>query len=259
MATSVVVATANVLCTLDAADARRALRLVLDAGPDLVGLQEWQLPRLRLLRESGTVRLVPAPGRLARRTAPAAGYLWFAPLVGGCAVGMRAERFEPVSATVRLLSPVRRGDRADRGFGIEPARVATVCVVRDREDGRTLSLVDFHLTPGVQARGVYREDRPRLVARHRREVRVLERLVAEQQALGHEVYAVGDSNVDGLRLAGLTSAWAGRPDGGGTLGPRRRVDDVHGPGPATSVTLLSTPSDHRAVLAVRPAGSPGFR
>jgi len=75
--------------------------------------------------------------------------------------------------------------------------------------------------------------------------------VSEQLALGHVVLAVGDSNFDGARLAGLTSAWEGREGEPGTLGPRRKVDDVHGPGPASSVTLLATGSDHKAVLVRR--------
>jgi hypothetical protein len=66
------------------------------------------------------------------------------------------------------------------------------------------------------------------------------------------VYAVGDSNLDGLRLPGLTSAWEGREDEPGTLGEgTRKVDDVHGPGPASDVRRLTTPSDHQAVLATR--------
>jgi hypothetical protein len=115
--------------------------------------------------------------------------------------------------------------------------------------------VNYHLSPGVQALGRYREDRPALVARHRKEVRRLQDVVAAQLALGHDVYAMGDSNVDGFRLPGLTSAWEGRDDGPGTLGPRRRVDDVHsGRGRATSVTLLASDSDHKAVVVshVRP-------
>ena len=66
------------------------------------------------------------------------------------------------------------------------------------------------------------------------------------------VYAVGDSNLDGLRLPGLTSAWEGREDEPGTLGSgTRKVDDVHGPGRASAVRRLTTPSDHQAVLVTR--------
>jgi hypothetical protein len=127
----------------------------------------------------------------------------------------------------------------------------TVAVYRDLRAERLVSLVDFHLTPAVQAKGRYRDDRPALAARHRQEVRRVQQVVDEQLARGRTVFAVGDSNFDGLRLAGLESAWEGREDEPGTLGRRRKVDDVHGPGPAESVTTLRTPSDHKAVLVRR--------
>ena len=44
----------------------------------------------------------------------------------------------------------------------------------------------------------------------------------------------------------------GREGDLGTYGPRRKIDDVHGPGSADEVTLLTTASDHRAVVARRP-------
>jgi hypothetical protein len=53
-------------------------------------------------------------------------------------------------------------------------------------------------------------------------------------------------------MQGVTSAWQGRESEPGTLGPRRHVDDVHGPGPATWVVAVETPSDHRAVVVCRP-------
>ena len=66
------------------------------------------------------------------------------------------------------------------------------------------------------------------------------------------MYAAGDSNFDGLRLAGLSSSWEGREDHPGTIGSAtRKVDDVHGPGPADEVTLVTTPSDHRALVTTR--------
>jgi hypothetical protein len=76
-------------------------------------------------------------------------------------------------------------------------------------------------------------------------------VVDQQLALGRTVFAVGDSNFDGFRLAGLESAWAGREAEPGTLGGRRKIDDVHGPGPAEAVTTVITPSDHKAVLVRR--------
>lgn len=229
---STVVATANVLCTLGSAAASEALGAVLRAEPDLVCLQEWSWRRRGLL--SGT------------------GYRWVAPLLGGCPVGVRADRYDLVESSTRLLAGPGRSDRGARPLPVAPGRFATLAVVRDRSTGEPAAVVSFHLTPGVQGGGVYRADRPHLVARHRRESATLERLVAEQHRLGRVVHAGGDSNLHGFRLAGLTSAWEGtdRDDVGGTLG-RRRIDDVHGPGPARDLTLVTTASDHRALVVRR--------
>jgi hypothetical protein len=250
MADHTVVATANILYTLPHHAAREALRGVLDSGPDLVGLQEWGLRRRRLLRESGRVWL---PVRRGARPPgdPSLAYLWCTPVVGGCPVGVLAARFEMIECGSRLLERGGRSDRGARPFPLMPPRFATVAVVRDLQRDQPVSLINFHLTPGVQARGRYREDRPLLVARHREEVRSLDRLVGEQLALGRTVYAVGDSNFDGLRLTGLTSAWEGREGGPGTLGSRRKIDDVHGPGRSESVSLLASASDHKAVVVRR--------
>lgn len=248
-----VVATANVRCTLAADDARLALREVLASAPDLVGLQEWSPRRWPLLRETGRVAVVPHVGAtLGPRRGQDRGYLWNAPLLGGCAVGARADRYEPLRCRARLLSRPGRADRDGQVLALEPGRLATAAVYRDRHSGRTVALVSYHLVSGVQVAGVYRADRPALVDRHRREVDRLQQLVGELLAEGHVVHAVGDSNFDGLRLPGLTSAWETRADAPGTLGPRRHVDDVHGPGPAVAVLPVHTPSDHVALLVRRP-------
>ncbi len=247
------VVTANVLCTVRLADAREALRGILDGEPDLVGLQEWGLSRQRLLRETGTLRVRLMRGSRSGRgvSGRSPEYVWVSPLLGGCPVGARADRFELVEFRSRILGWFGRSDRGVRPVPILPLRIATVAVFRDNRRVRTVSVVNFHLVPGVQTRGRYRQDRPLLVARHQREVRNLGRIVGEQLALGHVVYAMGDSNFDGLRLAGLTSAWEGRESGPGTLGSRRKIDDVHGPGLSTSVTLLTNGSDHKAVVVRR--------
>jgi len=242
------VVTANVLRTLDPVAARGVLAGVIAEEPDLVALQEWDLPRLGLLRGTGHVRLLPAPGISQRRSCPDSGYVWCAPLLGGCVVGAKTDRYDLTGCRVRLLSMLGRGDNPGRPFGIEPPRIVSIGTYRDRQDGRTTSLLSFHLVPGVQARGRYRDDRPLIACRHRREVRRLQSLVDERLAEGHVVYAAGDSNFDGLRLRGLVSAWEGRDDGPGTHGPFRKIDDVHGPGRASSVTLLANASDHKAVV-----------
>jgi hypothetical protein len=232
MTEQTIVATANVLRSLRRQDAGAALRGVLDRRPDLLGLQEWSFLRRGLLAEVDD-------------------YVWSSPLLGECPVGARADRFDLLGARSRLLAGPGRADPGVRPLRLVPPRAATVAVYRDRAADRTMALVNFHLTPGVQARGRYRSDRPRLVARHRAEVTALARLVQEQLARGYTVYAVGDSNYDGLRLPGLTSAWEGREDGPGTLGSRRKIDDVFGPGRSEEVTLLSSASDHKAVVVRR--------
>ncbi|GAA3825005.1 hypothetical protein [Nocardioides panacisoli] len=245
----VVVASANILYTLGREDARTALGQVLGAGPDLVGLQEWYVSRLGLLREHGDVRVVPG-GRLgaSRRSA----YHFVSAVGGGNVVGARADRFDLVSASAPWLSRIGRSDRPDRLLRTEPPREATVGVYRDRRTGGTVAVVSYHLVSGGTTADGYRADRPVLARRHRDEVRRLERLVAGLQRAGHVVHAVGDANYDLLRLTGLTSAWQGREDHAGTIGTgTRKIDDVHGPGPATDVRLLTTPSDHRAVIATR--------
>jgi hypothetical protein len=243
------VATANIDFHLRAADAHAALHTVLEQQPDLVGLQEWHLQRVASLRRVGS--LVVPPFSRWRFAGAASSYAWTGLLVGGTAVGARTDRFTQVEAHAVLLSPPGFADKPDRPLGLEPPRYAAVGLYRDRYVDRTVALVSYHLVPGVQAAGRYRADRPRLVARHRHEHARLERLVDRLHTRGHVVHAVGDANFDGFSLAGLTSCWEGHPEGGGTH-HARRIDDVFGPVPATSVRLLTTASDHRAVLAERP-------
>jgi len=243
---NLVVATANVLRSLSREEARSSLRAVLDREPDIVGLQEWGIARWRAVRDSGRLRTVPGRRRAASSRPD---YVWCVPVYGGCAVGVRAERFRVVDTRLRVLNPPGRADNPGRPLGLEPARVATVVRLDDRATGRRLGMVCFHLVPGVQRKGLYRPDRPLLVARHRREVRALQDVVDDQRERSDEVHALGDSNFDGLELRGLTSAWEGRPRPG-TL-THRTIDDVFGPGAALEVELVETHSDHRAVLVTR--------
>jgi hypothetical protein len=248
-----VVASANILYKLAGRDARTALTQVLAHDPDLVGLQEWYVSRLGILRDFGDVRVVPALGTQLLRRPRDPAYHWVSAVAGGNVVGARASRFEPVSSRVAFVSGLGRSDRPDRALGLEPPRVVTIGVFRDRQVDRTIAMMSYHLTPGVEVGAAYHPERPRLQARHRSDVERLEELVADQHRAGHVVYAVGDSNFDSLRLSGLTSAWDGREHRPGTIGSgTRKLDDVHGPGRATRVTLLTTPSDHKAVVAVRP-------
>ena len=247
MTSHTVVATANVNRNLGAHDARQALRGVLELEPDLVGLQEWHPWRRRLLVETGSAGLL----RWLRSRRGSGRYVWAMPVRGDCVVGARSERFSLVEARTVVLSRLARADRPDHWLNIEPPHRATVATYSDRAQDRTVSLINYHLVPGVQAKDRYRDDRPLLAARHQEEVRRLQALVDQRLALGHTVYAVGDSNFHGLRLTGLTSAWEGRDDEPGTLGPRRKIDDVHGPGRPVSVQLVESASDHKAVVADR--------
>lgn len=250
--TRVTVATANVQCSLSRTTAAGCLDAVLDERPDLVGLQEWSLARWPVLARHGRVGLLGWPGHrqpLLPRCGRPGRYTWLSPVVGGCAVGARADRYDLVGAGLRLLS------RPGLVAGVPlPGRVASVSLWRDRwrPDAPATTLVDLHLTPGVQAAGRYRTDRPGRVARHRAEVARLQQVVDAELARGHVVHAVGDGNFAGLRLVGLTSAWQGREGHPGSLGDRL-VDDVHGPGRADVVRLVQTASDHRAVLVTRSA------
>lgn len=223
-------ATANVLQTLGRPDAFATVAAVLERRPDVVGLQEWYPSRFGLGRHFED-------------------YEWFLPLLGGCAVGSRRDRFVRLSRRSRLLSPPGRADRDGRRWGLEPPRLASVVIHRDLESGGTVALVDYHLVSQVQVADRYRDDRPELVARHRRETGALHRLVEEVRGAGHTTYACGDSNFHGFAIPGLVSAWAGRADGVGTLGPHRQVDDIFAALRPQHVALTTTPSDHRAVVA----------
>ncbi|HEY0643208.1 MAG TPA: hypothetical protein VGD39_07305 [Nocardioides sp.] len=228
------VATANILDRLDRDRAAEALASVLERGPDVVGLQEWGLTRRRILRAHDA-------------------YAWVAPLYGGNVVGFRRDRFALLGHALHLVGGMGLADRGARPIRILPPRATTLVRLLDRVTGSATTVIDYHLVPGAQARGSYRADRPRLVGRHRSETGRLGALVTRRLADGDVVIAVGDSNFDGFELPGLVSAWSGRRDDpAGTLGSKRKVDDVFGAVAATAVSLVRTASDHAAVLAQRP-------
>jgi hypothetical protein len=246
------VASANILYRLPARDAGTALGLVLDQRPDLVGLQEWYVSRLALLRRTGDVLLAPSAGRL-RVPASAPRYHWVATIGAGNVAGARADRYDLVEGRSVTLSSIGPSDRPDRFLRTEPPRLAAVGIFADHQTGTTVAMVSYHLVSGATLHDGYREDRPVLADRHRREISRLEELIAELQAAGHRVHTAGDGNIEGLGLAGLVSAWQGREDGPGTIGRgKRKIDHLHAAQPASDVRLLTTPSDHRAVLATLP-------
>jgi hypothetical protein len=209
------------------AEARRALGVVLAQQPDVVALQEWYAVRRDLL--------------------PRDGWTWRAPLLGGCVVGVRRGPLTVLQRRTAWLSRPGRADRGENRVGLEPGRAATVVRCRHEESGRRLTVVGYHMVSGVQSRDAYREDRPRLVARHRGEVATLAGIVERLVAEGEEVVALGDSNLHGFALPGLSTTWTGWT-GPGTLGPRRLVDDVLTTGVGERVRLVETGSDHRAVV-----------
>ena len=219
-----VVATANVQYSLGRADARATVGAVVAHSPDLIGLQEWH-------------PWFPSRWGLLRRFNA---YTWFTPWLGGCAIGVRTDRFEIDERRGVWLSRPGRADRSGRFLGLEPPRRASVVTCDD------LGFVVYHLASQVQGDDdAYRADRPRLAQRHRLEASRLQSLVA---GVDRPTYACGDSNFHGFRLAGLVSAWEDRP-GSGTRGERRRIDDVHGPVAPVDVVTVATPSDHLAVVA----------
>jgi hypothetical protein len=221
-----VVATANVQFSLARSDARATVAAVVAHSPDLVGLQEWHpwaASRWGLLRSFDA-------------------YAWFAPWLGGCAVGVRRDRLEVTSRRGAWLSRPGRADRSGRFLGLEPPRRASVVTCDD------LSFVVYHLASQVQGDDdSYRSDRPRLAGRHRQEAAALQSLVA---GLGSPTYACGDSNFHGFRLPGLASAWDAEGRTSGTHGVRRQIDDIHGPVTPADVVTVPTPSDHLAVVAI---------
>ncbi len=203
-------------------------------GPDIVGLQEWGVARRSILRRHPR-------------------YDWAAPSYGVNAVGFDRERFTRLGHRLHLVGHIGVADRGARPVRLLPPRVVTLVRLRDGTTGRPISVIDYHLVPGSQARGVYRGDRPLLAARHQSEARRLGALVTQRIKAGGDVVALGDSNFDGFQVPGLTSAWEGRRDDPvGTLGSSRKIDDVFAMGPAIGVMLVRTASDHAAVLVQRP-------
>lgn len=224
------IASANMIYTLPDEQATRSLDQVLAYQPDAIGLQEWFTRRAHLL--------------------PTEHYEWYTPRIAGCPIGYLRDRYELLDSYPVWLSWYGKPDPGARDIKRLRPRIAAVVVLRERVWGRRYSILNYHLDPAVQAHGLYREDRPILVRRHRNEARRLRLAVARALDQGNEVYAMGDSNFHGFSIPSLVSAWQGREDSPGTWG-HRRIDDVFGPEPATAVTYVETDSDHLAIVVDR--------
>lgn len=224
------IASANMIYTLPDEQATRSLDQVLAYRPDVIGLQEWFTRRAHLLPDDE--------------------YEWYAPRRAGCPIGFRRDRFELLDSYRVWLSWYGKPDPGARDIKRLRPRIATVVVLRDRVWGRRYAIFNYHLDPAVQAHGVYRDDRPKLVRRHRNESRRLRLAIARALDKGYLVHAMGDSNFHGFAIPSLVSAWVGREDAPGTWG-KRRIDDVFGPGPADEVSYVETDSDHLAIVVDR--------
>lgn len=226
------VASANVRVTLDHLQAARALAEVLALNPDVGGLQEWPKGRGPLLKA-------------------ATAYDYARNDLGGGPVFWRRDRYGLVRCRAVLLSRRSFVGRLPGRKSTLPANYATLAILCDDEDGAETAVINAHLDAEVQYAGRYRRDlahRPR-VRRHKKQCRRLERCARRQQRKGRTVFVTVDGNYDGLQLDGLTSCWTDvAPSVGGTLG-RRRVDIIFAAAAPTRVRTVTTPSDHRAVVA----------
>lgn len=227
----VIAATANIRETLPHKVAELALDKVLTAAnPHIIGVQEW-----------GTSRN-PAMKRLAHKH----GMQWTR--VSGAGPIMWADHLRLVKARpVTLARASRMGWLPGRRTHL-PASVAALAILTN-EYGHETSVLNVHLTAEVQYGAGYRTDKAHRarVRRHKREVKAIARIARNQRRKGREVYVLGDTNFDSMRLPGLESCWTGHSSPG-TLG-NRTVDHVFGKAPAASVRRIGTASDHFAVVA----------
>lgn len=221
--------TANVLSSLDRSDAAECLGVVLEGKPDIVALQEWRLTRAGVLRRQ-------------RQTMS-----WITSVPGDCVIGLCSARFKVIATRQVALGGLGLADHRSRALNLLPPRWVSVVEAMDGATNQRVGVVSFHLVPGTQRSGGYREDRPRNAQRHQQEVRRLRAVTTGLVERCDTVWAAGDSNFHGLALAPLTSAWSGRPGAEGTLGSYRRIDDVFSTEPAIDLRLLRSHSDHAFV------------
>lgn len=209
---------------------RAGVDTVLTHGIDIAALQEWVSGRDSILRDLRT-----------------RGLSFCRPAQGGGPIVYTA-RFSPLHCrAVTLAHREFVGHLPGRKDRL-PASIANLAVLADDKTGDEVAVINFHLTAEVQHAGRYRRDPAhRLrVQRHKRERRRLSRLVRRQQRKGRTVFALGDTNYDGMALPPLRTCWRGQR--GGTLG-HRAVDVIYAETDADTVRTVETGSDHLAVVA----------
>lgn len=216
----------NVKVDLPDPDAARAVRLVLQRSPDILGLQEWGRDRRSVLRKFGTVVMFPRLRRLFANY-PDAGYVFVYPL-GGQPVGFDASRFEVLHVRRVKLSAKRPGVRPTYGTRVK---------FRKR-GGKTQAVLNVH--------PVAHHDRPQNALAHLEAVESIREWVESWH--GFDRYVMGDMNSRHVALPPLVSCWDGRRDL--PTGPHGgAIDHIYGPRGFESVEVIDTPSDHHAVVA----------
>lgn len=232
-----VVGTANIADWISDAEAERALTIFIGEHPELAGLEEWGVSRDRILE------------RLLAHTL----LKWARPAGGrGGPVLYDGSRYQLLHCRGVVIAKAGFMGHLPGRRDTLPPSYATVAVFQDEVLDEEVTLVVIHLTAEVQVGARYRpdSDHAERVRRHRKERRGASRVVRAQQRAGRRVYVVGDTNFDGMPLPPLTPCWAGHAaqEKAGTLGGRT-VDYVYAPDRATTVRVIKTPSDHKAVVA----------
>ena len=237
-------ATANILVTLDGpAIAKRINRLT--ARADIVALQEWPRSRNGILRDHGGI----AFGPILRTPRTVGDWQWTRPLIGGSPIGVRREHGETLIAckAVVLVGPGRVENDGGKRRAFLGVGLATRTKWR-RRDGSIVIRYVIHLTAGIDAgKGIYRDDRPLRVARHKAERRSLDKRVRRDLKRGHDVEVYGDTNFHRMAIPGLIAWWV--IDDSGTLG-HRAIDGIWTLTEPEAVDFLPalSPQEHRSVI-----------
>lgn len=246
---AVVRGTANIKDTLSVLRVTARFR-TLTRRCHVLALQEWPGNRNRLLASAGQLMKWPRrPG--ARKYKPRGTWTFHRSRLGGGPIGVRNDRGEvPLSCKTKILAgPGFVGRMTGKRSFLGPTR-ATRLKTR-LLDGSTKVRYCIHLVAGVQKGETgYRTDQAaaRRVARHRRERDKLERLVARDQARGHDVEVYGDPNFHHMPIKGLVSWWSLAPDAG-TFGSRA-IDGIWTEQKPDDVDLLAplVRGEHRSVI-----------